>query len=57
LRKTADFSTVKAKEAKKRTLTFVLLSRIIKPVASVSTKEKILQRADLVIFIEKKNQF
>jgi hypothetical protein len=55
-RKTADLSTVKAKKAKKRTLTFVPLDRIIGPVASVGTEEKISQGADLVIFIEKENQ-
>jgi hypothetical protein len=55
LHKTADLFTVKAKEAKERILTFVFLDRIIGPVVSVSTEEKILQEADLVIFIEKKN--
>jgi hypothetical protein len=50
----ADFFTIKAKKAKERILTFVSLNRIIKPVASVSTKKKILQKADLVIFIGKK---
>jgi hypothetical protein len=55
LQKTADFFTVKAKKAKEHTLTFVFLNRIIKLVVSVSTEEKILQRADLIIFIEKKN--
>jgi hypothetical protein len=57
LQKTADFFTVKAKKAKERTLTFVFLNRIIKLVVSVSTEKKILQKADLIIFIEKKNQF
>jgi hypothetical protein len=54
--KTADLFTVKAKKAKERILTFVFLDRIIKLVVSVSTEKKILQKADLVIFIEKKNQ-
>jgi hypothetical protein len=54
-RKTADLFTVKVKEAKERTLIFVFLDRIIKLVVSVGTEEKILQRADLVIFIEKEN--
>jgi hypothetical protein len=53
--KTADFFTVKTKKAKERILTFVFLNRIIELVISVSTEEKILQGADLVIFIEKKN--
>jgi hypothetical protein len=56
LRKTADLFTVKAKKAKERTLTFVFLDRIIKPVVSVGTEKEILQKADLVILIEKKNQ-
>jgi hypothetical protein len=55
LQKTADLFTVKAKEAKKRILTFVFLNRIIKLVVSVGIEKKILQRADLVIFIEKEN--
>jgi hypothetical protein len=54
-RKTADLFTVKAKEAEKRTLIFVFLDRIIRPVVSVGTEKKISQKADLVIFIEKKN--
>jgi hypothetical protein len=54
-RKTADLSTVKVKEAEKRTLTFVFLDRIIGSVVSVGTEEKILQGADLVILIEKEN--
>jgi hypothetical protein len=54
--KTSDLSTIKAKEAKERTLTLVLLDRIIGPVVSVGTEKKILQGADLVIFIKKKKK-
>jgi hypothetical protein len=54
LLKIADFFSVKIKEAKKRILIFVFLNYIIKLVISVGIKKKILQKADLVIFIEKK---